>query len=357
VDEGQALLRGILAEPDEDAPRLVYADWLEENGQPERGRHVRLQCEMEHLPEKDAHRKWLSQEAAGLEKKHLSDWLGPLDPGTCYNPSKPSEHFRRGLLYWWDVTPGPFLQKAHQRDVCEWFPKLGVERLFLSEPSKRAKVLAQSPALGWLVEFTWARSRAGDDDVAALATSPHLGLLSKLDLTHLRCSDAGIKAIARSKGLANLREFSVRECNWGGDFTSKAVLEVLNSDRLPKLRALKLADGLPSGFKLASVLADAGVARLKKLTLFSTARPAAITALATNPAAAGLEEVLMGSGEIDDASATALLESPHLGALKKLQLTNVNNGSERRLSADVEARLKQRFGPVLEFKYGSLVRG
>jgi hypothetical protein len=70
----------------------------------------------------------------------------------------------------------------------------------------------------------------------------------------------------------------------------------------------------------------------------------------------GLEEVLLGSGEIDDASARALADSPHLGGLKRLQLTNLNNSSERRLRADVELRLKQRFGAVLEFGYGVLAQ-
>lgn len=32
MNDGDALLRAILAAPDDDAPRLVYADWLEERG-------------------------------------------------------------------------------------------------------------------------------------------------------------------------------------------------------------------------------------------------------------------------------------------------------------------------------------
>lgn len=41
-----ALLRTILARPDDDAPRLVYAEWLEEHGQEERGEFIRVQCEL-----------------------------------------------------------------------------------------------------------------------------------------------------------------------------------------------------------------------------------------------------------------------------------------------------------------------
>lgn len=36
-------LRAICETPDDDSPRLIYADWLEENGQPERAEFIRLQ--------------------------------------------------------------------------------------------------------------------------------------------------------------------------------------------------------------------------------------------------------------------------------------------------------------------------
>src|SRR4051794_3132813 len=42
----KALLADICARPEDDAPRLVYADWLEENGNPERAEFIRGQCEL-----------------------------------------------------------------------------------------------------------------------------------------------------------------------------------------------------------------------------------------------------------------------------------------------------------------------
>jgi uncharacterized protein (TIGR02996 family) len=36
TDTGDELLAAILATPEDDGVRLVYADWLEENDQPER---------------------------------------------------------------------------------------------------------------------------------------------------------------------------------------------------------------------------------------------------------------------------------------------------------------------------------
>ena len=41
-----ALLRGVEAAPDDDLPRLVYADWLDEHGRHARGEFIRVQCEL-----------------------------------------------------------------------------------------------------------------------------------------------------------------------------------------------------------------------------------------------------------------------------------------------------------------------
>ena len=49
-DEG--FLEAIRAAPDDDVPRLVYADWLEERGEP-LGEFIRVQCALARLPADD----------------------------------------------------------------------------------------------------------------------------------------------------------------------------------------------------------------------------------------------------------------------------------------------------------------
>jgi uncharacterized protein (TIGR02996 family) len=46
VRDQQAFLRAIAETPDDDAPRLVYADWLEEHGDPDRAEFIRVQCRL-----------------------------------------------------------------------------------------------------------------------------------------------------------------------------------------------------------------------------------------------------------------------------------------------------------------------
>ncbi|MBX9580439.1 MAG: TIGR02996 domain-containing protein [Gemmataceae bacterium] len=46
LEEHEAFLRAIFDAPDDDTPRLVYADFLEENGLPDRAELIRVQCDL-----------------------------------------------------------------------------------------------------------------------------------------------------------------------------------------------------------------------------------------------------------------------------------------------------------------------
>ena len=62
MNDRHAFLRAIKDNPDDDTPRLVYADWLEEHGEPERAELIRVQIELPRLWEK-----------SHLQRMHLRD--------------------------------------------------------------------------------------------------------------------------------------------------------------------------------------------------------------------------------------------------------------------------------------------
>jgi uncharacterized protein (TIGR02996 family) len=47
LEEG--FLADIIEHPDDDAPRLIYADWLDDHGQPKRADFIRVQCQLARL--------------------------------------------------------------------------------------------------------------------------------------------------------------------------------------------------------------------------------------------------------------------------------------------------------------------
>src|SRR4051812_38202157 len=88
----QAFLQDIKDHPEDDTRRLIFADWLEEHGDP-RGELIRVQCELARLGEDDPRTDDLCRREQALLKRHEAAWLGPLrDPAQAWG-------FRRGLLH------------------------------------------------------------------------------------------------------------------------------------------------------------------------------------------------------------------------------------------------------------------
>src|SRR5262245_43458423 len=79
MNDEDAFRKAVLADPDDDLPRLGFADWLEENGQPERAAFVRAQVRLAAMDEDDpARAALLRDEAAYLPTaKRSVDWYDP----------------------------------------------------------------------------------------------------------------------------------------------------------------------------------------------------------------------------------------------------------------------------------------
>src|SRR4051812_3913176 len=73
----RAFLDAIIAEPDEDAHRLVFADWLEEHGQSDRAEFIRTQCALARMPESDPRRTDLEVRERQLLAAHAAEWAAP----------------------------------------------------------------------------------------------------------------------------------------------------------------------------------------------------------------------------------------------------------------------------------------
>src|SRR5262249_17795869 len=74
----KAFLDDIVANIDDDTPRLVYSDWLEEHGQPERAEFIRAQVELERLPMDAPGRPALEDRADDLLTECEERWLAPV---------------------------------------------------------------------------------------------------------------------------------------------------------------------------------------------------------------------------------------------------------------------------------------
>jgi uncharacterized protein (TIGR02996 family) len=73
-----AFLRAVLDDPDDDAPRLVFADWLDDNDRADKAAFVRLEVELSRLPRLSKRFREIRDELFRLDDLIGGQWSGAL---------------------------------------------------------------------------------------------------------------------------------------------------------------------------------------------------------------------------------------------------------------------------------------
>ena len=110
--EGEALLRDIVEHPEDDTPRLVYADWLQDHGDEARAELIRIQCRRALLPEGNSESARLAKREKALLKEHGSKW--------CDTHLGMVGELRRGFIE--HVTTWPHMFVEAGAELVERFP-------------------------------------------------------------------------------------------------------------------------------------------------------------------------------------------------------------------------------------------
>jgi uncharacterized protein (TIGR02996 family) len=358
LSDRDALFAAICANTAEDTPRLMFADWLEENGDPDRAEFVRLQCELAALADDGAshamyaflhdryrpglmatdwtrvdmgvHRLLALETRAGdLQRQHAQQWL----PKTAKRCKAEWVGFHRGFPHWLDSRDWR-AWKHLAPVVSKSAPALALHYTGNEFSAEAATELARTGLLGRIEvlvllyncaeglgelgnhpEAAGVRSltlRAGfDDQIAeALARGPHWTGLHDLDLSGTIPNADAAEVLFEAKNLRTLRRLHLYG-GWGPD-----TIQAIATADFTELTSLRLSHcGLDDD--AAEILA--GCSRLANLRTLD------------------LEgNYLTGRG------ATALLTSPHLANVAYLGLDdNPCNGLDAdRLAAASPAALR-----------------
>jgi uncharacterized protein (TIGR02996 family) len=179
-------LRAIAAAPEDDATRLIYADWLDEHGEPERAEFIRLQCEDARRGTFDEARNALRRRIQDLFAAHGLRWLAADWPEADPSQTIGGLAFDRGFfcrVSMADRGLGP----VALAEIARTRPQLALVRWWnlSGNPVESAglQALAACPWLGRLEWLDLRRCTCGDDGWEALAASPHLSALAKVIVT------------------------------------------------------------------------------------------------------------------------------------------------------------------------------
>lgn len=241
MTDRDALLAAVLAAPDDDLPRLVYADWLEETGQPAnaaRAAFVRLQVEAERHPAGSTERADLLRRADEVFALYGAGWQAELPEWVTWRDTEVG--YRRGFVEVVAATPRRLFRDGHELfaaapitdvrlraqnhysgrrpDRLLWDPPFfdRVRSLTLGpglwvpadeDPEHRsptAYLLINSKHLTGLRRLVAVDIGVTDEWVVRFATgfagSAFAGTLTELDLSRNAITDAGAHTLATARG-------------------------------------------------------------------------------------------------------------------------------------------------------------
>jgi uncharacterized protein (TIGR02996 family) len=296
-DKSRGFLEAILAHPGDDTPRLIFADWLEEQGDSDRAEFIRVQVHRASLPEWDARQVRLRLRERALLAQHGPEWKATL-------PSIPGVHwdeFRRGFVA--TAMFSSFAVLGASVSAC--WAAAPIEAVSIRWPRRDESSEAIPPIPG-LRELTITAHLVDHRDAGRLAELPLLSTLRILNMGNCSLGGEGFRLLAASPHLGELRALRVP----GNAIGNRAVRALYDAVSLNSLDELDLSETTSYGRTRSH-------GRYREDPILESAD---LAALAKWPGMARLRVLNLSGNNIRRRGLRALLRSPRAGALKELRL-------------------------------------
>jgi uncharacterized protein (TIGR02996 family) len=206
MHDAESLLAAIAAEPDDDLPRLAYADWLDEHGLPHRAELIRLQCQAEREggPSDDE-----DDRAHSLIARCRAGWTAhlPQTDGVKW-------HFRRGFPEAIEIEGQVLLDRYDAWAAVPQVRNLGLlnttafvlRRLARNRwPANWVGLSFNEEVRPWMHEQPYEASSG----VAAIVGVPQAAQLRELRFWGYSVGEGGVRALCESPFLDGLRVLGV----------------------------------------------------------------------------------------------------------------------------------------------------
>lgn len=341
MNQRAQLMQAVIDSPDDDAVRLVFADWLQDHGEEARAEFIRVQIALANWDGDDYDAlAVLAEREESLWREHHAAWCVELPMW-----SRRKVLFRGGFAA---SVQGTLTQWIKGRNLC----RLAPIRSFALRGYDAAKLEAfcHAPHLGKLrgLSLAWCTVHAERARAIRLLTGTPAGAsLRVLDLSKgsitpnlsagdcvaetLAASDLrpeclelhwaqfgpdGVAALLGSASMAELRQLTIHLDDVG-------VRALVASPHLGKLSTLDLSHCRLTDEGVA-LLANAIGLRLKHLALYSFEATAdALVALARSPHCSDLQELAVRIDGNSREGVQALAQSHHLSRLRYLRLDGI----------------------------------
>lgn len=344
MSDRDALLNAICAQPDEDTPRLVFADYLEEHDEPARAAFIRDQVQLA-----------LAEPWAPFAVK--CRWRAPgVVSGAAFRKELPRlegsavewavDPFRRGFGWWlkvhtvalWDSLAAPLFDRQPVGKVAFWNAPLDDYRrvaasdqvrhfrevAFISSPIEPLFAMRDVPDAGGITDLYFARaSGAGMPEVIEDLFASRLGQVVRGLHFHIGYESVGALLDAlNTGGPLDRLAFSVM------GITGEYLRRLFDGPTASALAQLHFVNE-PLGGDGLRVLAEELPGTVRDLSLVNIgARADGLEVFARSDRLAGLHRLNLSSNPLTPRAVKVLSLSHALGALRALDLTNCHIGDK-----------------------------
>ncbi len=346
-NKAQGFLDDILAHPDDDTPRLIFADWLDDEGDGERAEFIRGQIERAQLPKWDARQVRLRLRESELIKQHGEKWKQelPTIKGVEWG------EFRRGFVASASIDTFQILQKnasacwaAAPIEVVSFAPWSrehnpiktiapipGLRELILDDgwfEADEVERLADTPLLSTLRILNISNCNLSVEGFRQLASSPHLGNLTQLRLPDNYIGNGGIELFVHTDTLPSLAELDLSQSGGQGHYYEDPIIETIGLEALARwpglarLRSLNLSGNSAGRSGLGALLQSKYLSGLKELILQENdgLDAEAMQEFGIAHSALQLDVLDLGLNVLRNGGAAALATAPCLRELKVLAI-------------------------------------
>ncbi len=320
----EAFLSAIDEDFDDDTPRLIYADWLEEQGgqdQIDKATFIRAQIELARVGPGDAPKPVLQRCADRLQQKWQRKWIPEGFPG-----EDRWFVFRRGFLDDIHLSNRQFVQEAEF--LSSQLPRIA--KLYAQETDLH--LLATAPHLERVHALDLWRSNVREA-LPALIRSPHAGNLRSLDL-HCLYGDEFMRAFADSP-IHDLQSF---RSHGYGTFSIEGVRALAQSEKVKNMTKLDLGHVGVGTDGIRALLESPHLRKLTSLSLDCCGiDPEAVRTMLEIGIPESLVSLALRGRDLRMDGLRTLLHSPRLRQIRTLSLNDlwVEQGSEH-LFAEAE---------------------
>ena len=290
-----SFLAAIRDEPDDDLPRQVCADWLDDQDDPDRAEFIRIQLELSSARPERARALELLRRLRALIVQHRHRWLGLL------GRLSPDAVFQRGFVEQAVLRADDFLRHGD-----ELFSAHPLHRLGLIGIGNLMPEVAASPHLAGLSALDLRENVLHEDVLRSLAGSPHLGRLRELNLARTDTSGAGLEALVTSGRIASLIRLDLHNNPIG----NRGAAALAGPPGLPALTMLDLGSARIDDGGVELLASSPHLSRLQVLRLsYNPITRRGAQRLLNSPELAGMRRVELYGSEIGPSARSALLRS------------------------------------------------